>query len=147
MSMTDACTNQYNFISPAPSIGGLAVFQNWLNRLKLVRDHTPFQSSCQVCMWQLFLQKRKIKHTIRRLNTPSWQCKISRCFQNITKINVGRNKNKTLIHSRPNILIAFACASNNIINHSSVLQRNLCTSAAKTRFVCIDVEEVLNEPR
>ena len=38
--MTDADTTQDNFILPAPPVGGLPISQNWLDRLKIVRDLT-----------------------------------------------------------------------------------------------------------
>ena len=40
MCMTDAGTTQDNFILPAPPVGGLPISQDWLNRMKLVRDRT-----------------------------------------------------------------------------------------------------------
>ena len=40
MCMTDAGTTQDNFILPAPPLGGLPISQDWLDRMKLVRDHT-----------------------------------------------------------------------------------------------------------
>ena len=40
MCMTDAGTTQDNFILPAPHVGGLPVSQDWLDRMKLVHDHT-----------------------------------------------------------------------------------------------------------
>ena len=38
--MTDAGTTQDNFILPAPPVGGLPISQDWLDRMKLVRDCT-----------------------------------------------------------------------------------------------------------
>ena len=38
--MTDAGTTQDNLILPAPPVGGLPISQDWLDRMKLVRDHT-----------------------------------------------------------------------------------------------------------
>ena len=38
--MTDAGTTQYNFILSAPPVGGLKISQDWLDRMKLVRDGT-----------------------------------------------------------------------------------------------------------
>ena len=38
--MTDAGTTEYNFILPAPPVGGLPISQDWLDRIKLVRDRT-----------------------------------------------------------------------------------------------------------
>ena len=38
--MTDAGTTQDNFILPAPPVGGLPISQDWLDRMKLVRDRT-----------------------------------------------------------------------------------------------------------
>ena len=38
--MTDAGTTQDNFILSAPPVGGLPISQDWLNRIKLVRDRT-----------------------------------------------------------------------------------------------------------
>ena len=38
--MTDAGTTQDNFILPAPPVGGLPISQDWLERMKLVRDRT-----------------------------------------------------------------------------------------------------------
>ena len=40
MCMTDAGTTQHNFILPAPPVGGLPIYQDWLDRMKLVRDRT-----------------------------------------------------------------------------------------------------------
>ena len=40
MCMTDAGTTQDYFILPAPSVGGLPISQDWLDRMKLVRDRT-----------------------------------------------------------------------------------------------------------
>ena len=40
MCMTDVGTTQDNFILPAPPVGGLPMSQNWLDRMKLVRDRT-----------------------------------------------------------------------------------------------------------
>ena len=40
MRMTDAGTTQDNFILPAPPVGGLPISQDWLDRMKLVRDRT-----------------------------------------------------------------------------------------------------------
>ena len=40
MCTTDAGTTQDNFILPAPPVGGLPISQDWLDRMKLVRDHT-----------------------------------------------------------------------------------------------------------
>ena len=40
MCMTDAGTTQDNFILPAPPVGGLPIFQDWLDRMMLVRDRT-----------------------------------------------------------------------------------------------------------
>ena len=40
MCMTDAGTTQDNFILPAPPVGGLPISQDWLDRMKLVRDCT-----------------------------------------------------------------------------------------------------------
>ena len=37
----DRCsTTQDNFILPAPPVGGLPISQDWLDRMKLVHDHT-----------------------------------------------------------------------------------------------------------
>ena len=36
-----------NFILPAPPVGGLTISQDWLDRMKLIRDRT-IPSSCQV---------------------------------------------------------------------------------------------------
>ena len=38
--MTDAATTQDTFILPAPPVGGLPISQDWLDRMKLVRDRT-----------------------------------------------------------------------------------------------------------
>ena len=38
--MTDAGTTQDNFILPAPPEGGPPISQDWLDRMKLVHDHT-----------------------------------------------------------------------------------------------------------
>ena len=38
--MTDVGTTQDNFILPAPRVGGLPISQDWLDRMKLVYDHT-----------------------------------------------------------------------------------------------------------
>ena len=38
MCMTDAGTTQNNFILPALPVGGLPISQDWLDRMKLVRD-------------------------------------------------------------------------------------------------------------
>ena len=38
--MTDAGTSQDNFTLPAPPVGGLPISQDWLDRMKLVRDRT-----------------------------------------------------------------------------------------------------------
>ena len=38
--MTDAGTTQDYFILPAPPVGGLPLSQDWLDRMKLVRDRT-----------------------------------------------------------------------------------------------------------
>ena len=40
MCMTDADTAQDYFILPALPEGGLPIFQDWLDRMKLVRDRT-----------------------------------------------------------------------------------------------------------
>ena len=40
MFMTNAGTTQDNFILPAPPVGGLPIFQDWLDRMKLVHDRT-----------------------------------------------------------------------------------------------------------
>ena len=40
MCMIDAGTTQDNFILPAPPVGGLPISQDWLDRMKLVRDRT-----------------------------------------------------------------------------------------------------------
>ena len=40
MHMTDAGMTQDNFILPAPPVGGLPISQDWLDRMKLVRDRT-----------------------------------------------------------------------------------------------------------
>ena len=40
MSMTDAGTTQDNFILTAPPVGGLPISQDWLDRMKLVRNRT-----------------------------------------------------------------------------------------------------------
>ena len=40
MCMTDAGTTQDNFILPAPPVGGLPISQDWLDRMKFVRDRT-----------------------------------------------------------------------------------------------------------
>ena len=40
MCMTDAGTTQDYFILPAPPVGGLPISQDWLDRMKLVRDRT-----------------------------------------------------------------------------------------------------------
>ena len=40
MCMTDAGTTQYNVILPALPVGGLPISQDWLDRMKLVRDRT-----------------------------------------------------------------------------------------------------------
>ena len=40
MSMTDAGTTQGNFILPAPPVGELSISQDWLDRMKLVRNRT-----------------------------------------------------------------------------------------------------------
>ena len=40
MCMTDAGTSQDNFILPALSVGGLPISQDWLDKMKLVRDRT-----------------------------------------------------------------------------------------------------------
>ena len=40
MCMTDAGTTQYNFVLPAPPVGGLPISQDWLDRMKLVRNRT-----------------------------------------------------------------------------------------------------------
>ena len=38
--MTDAGTTQAYFILPAPPVRGLPISQDWLDRMKLVRDRT-----------------------------------------------------------------------------------------------------------
>ena len=38
--MTDAGTTQDNFILPAPPVGGLPISQDWIDRMKLVRNRT-----------------------------------------------------------------------------------------------------------
>ena len=38
--MTDAGTTHDNLILPAPPVGGLPIFQYWLERTKLVRNST-----------------------------------------------------------------------------------------------------------
>ena len=38
MRMTDAGTTQDNFILPAPPVGGLSISQDWLDRMKYVRE-------------------------------------------------------------------------------------------------------------
>ena len=40
MCMSDAGTPQDNFILPAPPVGGLPISQDWLDRMKLVRNRT-----------------------------------------------------------------------------------------------------------
>ena len=40
MCMTDAGTTQDNSIFPASPVGGLPISQDWLDRMKLVRDRT-----------------------------------------------------------------------------------------------------------
>ena len=40
MCMTDAGMTQDNFILPAPPVGGLPISQDWLDRMKLVRNCT-----------------------------------------------------------------------------------------------------------
>ena len=40
MKESDAGTTQDNFILPAPPVGGLPISQDWLDRMKFVRDHT-----------------------------------------------------------------------------------------------------------
>ena len=40
MHMTDAGTTQDNFILPALPVGGLPISQDWLDRMKLVHNHT-----------------------------------------------------------------------------------------------------------
>ena len=40
MSMTDAGTTHDNFVLPAPPVGGLPISQDWLDRMKLVRNRT-----------------------------------------------------------------------------------------------------------
>ena len=40
MSMSDVGTTQDNFILPAPPVGGLPIYQDWLDRMKLVRNRT-----------------------------------------------------------------------------------------------------------
>ena len=40
MCMADTRTTQNNFILPAPPVGGLPISQDWLNRMKLIRDRT-----------------------------------------------------------------------------------------------------------
>ena len=40
MCMTDAGMTQDYFILPAPPVGGLPISQDWLDRMKLVRDRT-----------------------------------------------------------------------------------------------------------
>ena len=40
MCMTDAGTTQDYFILPAPPVGRLPISQDWLDRMKLVRDRT-----------------------------------------------------------------------------------------------------------
>ena len=40
MCMTDAGTTQHTFILPVPPAGGLPISQDWLDRMKLVRDCT-----------------------------------------------------------------------------------------------------------
>ena len=40
MCMTDAGTTQNNFTLPAPPVGGLPISQDWLDRMKLVRNRT-----------------------------------------------------------------------------------------------------------
>ena len=40
MSMTDVGMTQDNFILPAPLVGGLPISHDWLDRMKLVHDHT-----------------------------------------------------------------------------------------------------------
>ena len=38
--MADMDTTQNNFILPAPPVGGLPISQDWLNRMKPIRDRT-----------------------------------------------------------------------------------------------------------
>ena len=38
--MTDTGMTQNNFILPAPRVGGLPLSQDWLDRMKFVRDRT-----------------------------------------------------------------------------------------------------------
>ena len=40
MCMTDAGTTQDYFILPAPPVGGLPISQDWLDKMKLVRNRT-----------------------------------------------------------------------------------------------------------
>ena len=38
--MADTGTTQNNFILPVPPVGGLPISQDWLDKMKLIRDRT-----------------------------------------------------------------------------------------------------------
>ena len=52
--MTDAGTTQDYFILPAPPVGGLPISQDWLDRMKLVRDRTILPSGKDILVDTMF---------------------------------------------------------------------------------------------
>ena len=79
MCMTDAGTTQDYFILPAPPVGGLPISQDWLDRMKLVRDRT-MPSGKDILVDTMF----KIIIGYTNLGTRQIQCigrKASRCWE------------------------------------------------------------------
>ena len=64
MYMTNAGMAQNNFILPAPPVRGLPISQDWLDRMKIVRDCTiPIILSCRKITLDDYMFKIGIRYT------------------------------------------------------------------------------------